>query len=851
MSIPPQGDGYADVTECDREPIHIPGMIQPIGALLACSERDWTVSHVSANAFMLADVPSSVLGKTLTDVLGQDVSHDLKNALSSSAQPGLPGRVSDKTLADGKRYHFAIHSHEGRVIIDIEPVVHESDAASPLFLARNMLIRMQQAETIDDACAVAVRQLRPLIDFDRALVYKFLADGSGSVIAEDRVDEVESFMGHHYPASDIPQQARQLYVKNWLRLIASVEDTPVPVLAVKGDGAPLDMTYSALRSVSPIHIEYLKNMGVVSSLSISIVVGGSLWGLIACHNYSRRVVPIDSRMAAEFFGQAFSLQLQTLARADVSEQLRNARVEIDRIVSEIPPGAPLWVGLGRRLSEVRAILACDGVALWCEGRLTTVGETPPDAEIPLMADAIAASGISGLFETNRISSIYPPAAAYAAKAAGVMAVPLSRSPGEYLMFFRREFVQTIPWAGNPQKVLVGDRGALPLSPRRSFAVWREEVRCQSRDWEPHDRLTGEALRMALLEIVLKYSELVAEERALSDRRQRLQAAEFNHRVKNALALVGALVSQSQGKGVDVSAFISDLQGRIRSLALAHDLAAKPDALELGELLRIELQPYAEANIQIAGPTVWLTEGTASILALVVHELVTNACKHGALSVGSGQVDAKWEFDASGGCSIEWRERGGPEVSEPAEQGFGMVLITRQVPFELGGRAAVRHERSGLEVDLWLPATSLRREAAPAPPTDSSESELPPPSPLNKMSILVVEDSLVVALELDRRLRRLGAGHVSVSGTLDQASILARSLKLDFAILDIDLKGVKSFPIAEVLISRGIPFVFSTGYGATFGKPSDLQRVPQLAKPYSDTELLFALERARILRRNES
>lgn len=837
MASEPHDEPVPGLSECDREPIHVPGQIQTFGYLFACCEKNWTVSHVSANAALGAP-PASLLGKTAKDVLGIEVFHELRNALSTSSGPGLPGRVYELEMAHGGRWNVSAHAFNGHVIFECEPAPRAPKAGTLLFVIRSLLARMQQAHSINDICQIAVRQLRSLIDFDRVMIYRFLQDGSGSVIAECAVDDAPSFLGHHYPASDIPQQARQLYMKNWLRLISDVHASPVPVLASGAEVAPLDMTYCALRSVSPIHIQYLKNMNVGASLSISIVVGGELWGLIACHNSVPRVVPLDTRLAAEFFGQAFSLQLQTLARADVAELLRDAREKIDWIVSNLVPGVPLWESLGPRLADVQRALDCDGAALWFDGRLVLSGTCPPEDEVPRIAEALTAAGHHDVFTTHQLCLLHPAAVAYSELASGLMAVPLSRTPGHYLLLFRREFIRTIEWAGNPDKPVQRDAETLRLSPRHSFELWREEVKNQSRIWEPRDRLVGEALRTALLEIVLKHSEIVSLERAKSARQQRLQSVEFNHRIKNALTLVDALVALSRDQHEDMSSFAADLQGRIRSLAVAHDLASRLGRLDLAQLFAIELAPYRDAGrrIDIDGPAVLLTEDTSRVMALIVHELATNACKYGALSVPSGTVRVRWHIDVAGHCAIDWRERDGPPMTEPTTTGFGMLLVKRQIPFELGGEADVRFAPEGLEITLSLPPESFSLSNEAVPDTAGSIEAAPPPGVLEGRCVLLVEDNLIAALDVERRLERLGAKEVYVVGSLAPALRCATTLPIDVALLDVNLKGATSYSIAEVLARRNIPFIFSTGYGPDLARPDQFSSTPLIGKPHTDAGL---------------
>jgi light-regulated signal transduction histidine kinase (bacteriophytochrome)/CheY-like chemotaxis protein len=835
------------IDQCDREPIHIPGSIQSFGCLVACGREDWVVSHVSANGEDFGLDPQSIMGRTLKDAIGREQFHAVSNALSASTAPGLPGRVFDLTMLDGRNWNLTVHAHGNRSIVELEPVRGHVDALTPLVIVRSMLARMHDAANVTDLCNLAVRQIRALIGFDRVMIYQFLHDGSGSVIAENRANDLSSFLEHHYPASDIPRQARELYLKSWLRQIADVAATPIPIVAAPEHAAPpLDMTYSALRSVSPVHIEYLRNMQVAASLSISIIVAGQLWGLIACHNGTPRVVPSDVRVTAELFGQAFSLQLQTLARADVADMLRQARTGIDRIISALSPDRPLAETLGSRLADVAKILPCDGAGLWLDGTLHAWGSHPPEAAMPALVECIGQVGDGGVFSTHALAQTHPPAISYAAEVSGLLALPLSRDGQNLLMLFRREFVRTISWAGNPAKAVEISAGAPRLSPRKSFALWSDEVRHQSSAWSAPDRLTAEALRTALLEIVLRHSELVAVERERADHLQRVQTAEFNHRVKNALALVAALVAQSKIGHTSLPSFVADLEGRLNSLSLAHDLASRHEPLELRKLLEAELHPFEQTSIgriELEGPAVWFTEHAARVMALVVHELTTNAAKHGALKSPDGTISVRWHRGGAGDCEFDWIERCATPVAPSTRTGFGSLVIRRQIPFELGGRSELSFTPHGLEVHLHLPAsgiadppptTILRGNGLAAPAIDRSSTVL------DGRSVLVVEDSLMIALRFEQTLKHLGAAQVWIAGTLDEAMSLLSTERLDLVVLDVDLKGTPSFPLADVLLARGVPFFFETGYGLSVQLPVRFARVPVISKPPNESALIRAL-----------
>lgn len=835
-----------DLSTCDREPIHIPGLIQPHGCLLVCRPGSWTITHASENiGGFLSTEPDAAIGRSLKEVVGHEPFHELTNALAVSAAPNLPGRIFNLAMSGLKANCASIHEFDGRALVEFEHVATSYTDATPLFLIKSMLTRMQQATTVADVCDIAVEQLISLIGFDRVMIYKFLHDGSGSVIAESRSADVPSFLGHHFPASDIPQQARTLYLKNWIRLISDVNAANARIVPVDAaPSPPIDLSFCALRSVSPVHIEYLRNMNVGASLSISIIVGGALWGLIACHNRSSKVVPTDIRVAAEFFGQAFSLQLQSLERVDVEHMLRSAREGLDRILAEIPPAAPLSESLTPRLDEFASFIPCDGVGLWSGDAWSSWGSCPPEAAIPSLVQTINSITHGAVYATSELLLVHGPATAYAPAASGVLVVPLSRTPGDYLFFFRKEFIHTINWAGDPNKpVAAADDGAR-LTPRKSFDLWRNEVRGKSRVWESHDRFTAEAMRISLLEIVLRYNEILAEERVKAERQQRFFVAELNHRVKNALALIGALVEQSGEKHDGLSEFIGDLEGRIRSLARAHDLASRPGPHDIQILIEMELQPFAgreQSTLEISGPHVILDDHAYSVLALVLHEMTTNAAKYGALSQG-GSLSVQWRLLANGDCRIDWREGGGPTVHTPNASGFGHELIRRQIPFELGGTVDLNFDWGGLKATFVIPSRWISLPASPAPSRVVAAPPAPEAAdaPLAGWTVLVVEDSLIVALRIERMLRKLGAAQALLCSTNQQAIEHIESGQVDAAILDINLKGEMSYAAAEALEDKRIPFVFETGYGSAPGLPERFSGRRVVAKPFSEVDLAEAL-----------
>ncbi len=598
-----------DLSNCEREAIQIPGTIQSHGAMLVCAGADWRIDHASENTGdVLGVTPAEIIGQSLASVIGTDHVNSLKSALEASL--GLMrARIFRLELPNGHEFHIHVTGRSGLNIIEFERVTGHDVSVSPLGLVEALLSRMQSANTVEKHCNFAADGVRRLIGFDRVMVYKFLHDGSGEVICERKRSDLSPFLGLRYPASDIPSQARALYLKSWIRLIADVASKPVPIIPERDpSGQPVDLSLAALRSVSPIHIEYLQNMGVAASMSISIIVGGKLWGLIACHHYTPKIVAADIRAAAELFGQIFSLQIEALEPNDRGDSVRAARSNIDALLANFPNSGSLLDNLSQRLPTLRAIVPCDGIGIWVDGVWVHQGSAPPAREIPGIARFLMDAGSGEMFTTHELSNRVPSAAAYMADASGLLAIPLSRSSRDFLMYFRKEVVHTVNWGGDPNKpVTVGPRGDR-LTPRKSFAVWSQTVRGQSTPWSQGDRLAGEALRISLLEVVLRLNEVATRERTLAAERQSLLISELNHRVKNVLALVSSLVSRGRNEGQTLMSFVHGLQGRIKALAFAHDQATKSGAGTLAGLFEAETLPYRQksvGSIELSGPDVGL------------------------------------------------------------------------------------------------------------------------------------------------------------------------------------------------------------------------------------------------------
>ncbi|MFY8208023.1 MAG: HWE histidine kinase domain-containing protein [Caulobacter sp.] len=824
-----------NLTNCDREPIHILGSVQPFGFLLAVNS-DWVVAHASTSTLRYLGVSAEdLLGRPLTQVMSGHAIHNIRGRLQIMRGADAVERMFGQPLVDGgEDFDLALHYSGRLLVIEAEPSHPEIliEAASAV---RSMTTRISARPTFEEFCHEAARQVRALTEFDRVMVYRFAHDGAGEVIAESVRPGIGSFLGQRYPASDIPAQARALYERNWLRIIVDIDAEVSPILPpVSATGEPVDLSMSMLRAVSPIHIEYLRNMGVAASLSISILRDGKLWGLFACHHYAPKHVSYERRTAAELFGQLFSLTLESREREAETRRMAEARALHDRMMTAVVGAQPGADSLIPFLDDLCRLVHCDGMALWLDGRLTLRDATPSASDVQTLIRLLREKDTHAVFATHDISALLPAAADWSEKAAGMMAVPLSRAPRDYLIFFRKEEAKTLVWGGKPEKLAtvgpLGDR----LTPRKSFEAWEETVRGQSRPWTTVERSLAESMRASLLEIVFRLTDLADAERQRANQRQELLIAELNHRVRNILGLIRGLISQSQAGVGSVEEFAEVVGGRVQALARAHDQITRhqwgPGALS--DLIIAEAEAYLSSKAQrvrLTGAPTALAPEAFSILSLVIHELMTNSAKYGALCDQRGSVTIDWTRDAKGDLIIDWREHDGPRVKPPTRRGFGSTIIEHSIPHDLSGEVALDYRPEGFRARIRIPGRYVTSEGMAAVISQPRRSDAPVRAPER---MLVLEDNMIIALDLEDMLARLGVKDINVVSSVAQALEALADGPPPFAILDVNLGAETSFPVADALLAAGAPFAFGTGFGDSAAFPDRFREIPVLQKPYS-------------------
>jgi len=846
---------FVDLTNCDREPIHIPGAILPHGVMLVIDPDTLHVLQAGGDT-------ASVFGIGLNDLLGMSLialfsptQIDHLRTLVRLSPLVKPRHLLDPTLrvfAD-RPLDVSIHRNAAGLILEFEVADTEDRfSTDPLAGVQDMLAGLEDASTLQAFCQAAADSVRRVLGYDRAMIYRFMPDGDGWVFAESREASLVAFLDLHYPASDIPVQARALYINSWLRLIPEIDYEAAPIFPAISPvtNEPLDMSQATLRNVSPIHREYLRNMGVNASMSISIIRDGKLWGLIACHHNTPRRLPRHLRAMGELFGSMFSLQLELRQRAEQLDARLYNQTTLQTLMHELAGENDYAAGLMRQAPlllnyiqggglSLRGDLQ-GGVAVRFSTEIRSIGQTPNEAQIAALTDWLSErmAEDDGIFVTDRLGELWPPAADFAAIGAGLLAISVSRKPRDFILWFRPELVSSVTWAGDPTKPVefgpLGER----LTPRKSFAAWTQMVRGRSSPWTPPDSDAAFDLRLSLLEVVLRRIDAVTRERSRVFDRDQMLMAELDHRVKNTLANIQALVIQTKRSATSLNDFVVSLDGRIRSMAKAHSLLTQSHwtGVSLAALAGDELDLYGRggAEIVVDGPTVVLSPKSSLALSLVVHELATNAAKYGSLSRPGGRVSILWAVADDGGLHVVWREAGGPVVQEPKTRGFGTRLIEKALAMETRGRSTIRFDPDGVVCEITLPKSAIISVTiASGPPAVAWEDiiEAPPPPPPIRPRILVVEDSALVIMSLEECFEELGWDMVGPATTVADALILALEEGIDAALLDINLNDEMSWPVAYLLVKRNVPFAFATGYDARMVLPEALQDMPVISKPY--------------------
>lgn len=840
------------VANCSRDPIHIPGTIQAFGYLVATDTEFKEIEYVSENISDLFDhAANELIGMPTSKLFSATEIHEICGCLGHATIGEQREIVIEKPFGDVD-FQILVHTKNDFAIIELIPQTQKTDIRYRfLERARSVLAIPLEEHNLKSFFNEACERLRWINGFDRVKFYQFLPDGSGEVIAESRHPDASSFLGLRFPEADIPPIARKLYAQTPIRTLADIKGDDVPIVGREGS-EPLDLSLSVLRGKDQVHTQYLINMGISSTESLPIVVDGQLWGLFACHNMTPKQPDPAALSAVELIGKLISLRIQHALESRHQDDLRDCLKIANRLIvvddSELAV-ADYWTQVKEDISK---LIPCDGVIFSIDGQINMYGQVPePAAHLALLA--LVDHNGSGIDAIDRLQERLP--GVKWGNIAGALVISPNSNPAIRVTYFRNSVERNITWAGKPEKEVTIDEKGPKLNPRNSFNSYIENVQGRSDEWTAAELNIAKALQEALGQVITVQSNL-------RDNRHRLgsMVRELNHRVRNILSLVQSLSRHSREESRSVEAYAEALERRVIALAGAHNLLTRSEmkGALLSDIIKLELNPFNgnSGRITVSGPDILLRPDAASVMALLFHELTSNAAKYGALSDPSGKVVVNFKMEQDG-IAISWAESNGPEISEPKRQGFGRSIIEEAIPFEFNGDANLYFNKTGVEASFWLPLDILLEsediESALSPPDSLSENRVAGPDPKSDAQqtgpnidalkrALVVEDNFVIASITKRFLLEAGFKTVDMAASVNEAISQLETQTFDFCLLDMNLQGKFSTKVAEYLTNKKIKFVFTTAYDGESSDVFDTFAADIISKPINEAELRRALNK---------
>ncbi|MEC4803301.1 MAG: GAF domain-containing protein [Jaaginema sp. PMC 1079.18] len=509
--------------------------IQAHGLLLVVDPDTKVIIQVSQNA-------ADFLGIAVRDLLNQPLSclfdetaiASLEQATKYQANPTVvPFNLASSQAHIAQDFNALIHQNEVGIIIELEVTRSEDRRSFIKFYEqiKSAELRIRQTQNLQELYQIAVEEVQKLTKLHRVMLYRFNEDNNGEVLAEVKNQNLKPFLGLSFPALDIPQEYRQLFCEIGLRMIVDINAESAPIVPSENPitQQPVNLSHALLRGVSDCHLQYLKNMGVVASVSIPLIKDNQLWGLIACHNNVPKSLSYEVRAALELLGGSIAAEL---AKKNDSEdydyqlQLNSVQAKLTEYIST----EENWVtGLTNYTPNLLELVSATGAVIWQNGEYTTVGETPPENAIALLIEWLKQYHTHDtVTSTNSLREIDTSYEEYKTIASGLLAISLSEQEDKYILWFRPEVIQTVTWAGDPKQSLRADeKGNITLSPRQSFELWKESVRFKSLPWQTVEIQAAQGLKNAINRLTLRRAD------KLSKLNKALQASELREREKAA------------------------------------------------------------------------------------------------------------------------------------------------------------------------------------------------------------------------------------------------------------------------------------------------------------------------------
>ena len=545
-------------SQCAEEKIHIPGAIQPHGVLIAVIEQTLSIVQASESAFTIFGItPKDLIGQPIKSLVGSEQQAELARKLSADLILLNPIRLTVTCKTGEKEFEAVVHRSDGLLIIEFEETTSlQPEQSLDFFRTSNQAIAQLLVCTSRQQLLESVAKfVRTFTGFDRVMIYMFDPECNGTVLAECKAAEAKSYLGLRFPAGDIPAQARELYKRNRLRLLASVDAVPSPIYPSSNPltSSSLDLSESILRAMSPVHIEYLRNMGVAASMSLSLISNGELRGLIACHHSGAKHVDYRVRQACDFLSRLVSLQIDAIDERDTFKKLvvlKDARKDLLLHISSQDDLPSAIAGSGTLLQ----VAGAKGAAVVWDERFFLVGKTPDERQIEeLLADLSQTS--LPVFVSDSAAKHLPAAKSIAGSASGLLAIRLGPSGSKWLLWFRPEQIEEVNWAGKHGE-LEPDNAGMHIHPRKSFEVWQQRVTGKSVPWLSCEVQSALELRTDVLDITLsmlerkRAADLERQVRELDSLSQELLVA--RDEARQATQLKSEMVSVANGRGSRVS-----------------------------------------------------------------------------------------------------------------------------------------------------------------------------------------------------------------------------------------------------------------------------------------------------------
>lgn len=816
---------------CASEPIHIPGSIQPHGFLVVFSPDTAIISHCSDNiAAFLDQQPDAVIGQSVHTVFGGD---NAKTILSATTKPPLEPLDSSTVTLRGRTYDAVASRSGDHTIVEFEPQPNDEQYAYDKFYydpLRYFAVNIREARNMDSLYQLVVNEVFKLTGIDRVKLYKFDADWNGEVMAEAKTDSMPSYLGMHFPASDIPEQARTLYTKNYLRLIPDISYRPSAIVPPQTD-TPLDLSQAVLRSVSPVHIQYLDNMNIRASLSISVIQDGRLWGLIACHHNSPLYIPYRVRMVAEVIGHIFSAQLSSLQDVARSADSQRRSLLIERLslaIQQDPGSETLFTRIAPMTMDV--LNAC-GLVFYSNKRTFLFGETPQPHVLAALLNWLQEQTIQDVLLTDDAQSLVGGVPGLADLDGGFLASRVTLIEGDFAIWFRPSVLKEVKWAGKPEKDAIDTKAGYRLTPRGSFALWKESIRSRSLPWASTDRETVQDIVKVLLEsrqlaadqaniaksefmanlshelrtpmnAIIGLSGILVNMEPLSEK-QRMYLNTLKGSADNLLSLINDLldVAKIESNNVELEHISLNLPRLMQEMVSM--MAVR--ALERDLTLHLDINDLAHSNY-CSDPT---------RLRQVLLNLLSNATKfteHGEvrLAVSSMPLNEKTHsvtFSVTDtGIGIPTDKLG--TIFEKFTQadasisrrfgGTGLGLsITKMLVELLGGTISVQSELGkGSTFSFTVPLTlDLAKTSSVAKPDTPAEAEDEPASGVPK--ILIVEDFEPNALVASSFIEQFGYDY-DIARNGHEAIDLVKKHNYFAILMDVQMPGMNGFDTTDAI-----------------------------------------------------